>query len=204
MGSSLSWGNSFGKAWGTSFGLGDAVTLTPARYDNVNIFYLPLVTQPQELVQDARFNNTNAFYTPLIAAPVLPPLLVNANQFYAARVRKGSPAPTFTLDPTAINSSFSPNIFVPVPDWYPALGTLGSNFTPTAGAAGTSFTRTAGVTGSSFSTNTSAPTPNWSPALGISGTNFTPVVGVTDSDFTPIAAAINSDFTSTQITASVV
>ena len=61
MGSSLSWGNSFGKAWGASFGQGDAITLTPARYDNINLFYSAVIGQTTQNIEPTLVVNNSVF-----------------------------------------------------------------------------------------------------------------------------------------------
>ena len=72
-----------------------AVTLSPARYDNSNSFYSATVTAGTVTLLPARYDNTQTFYSPIVTQAggtqyLLPPLVVNNNQFFPAVVSQVS------------------------------------------------------------------------------------------------------------------
>jgi hypothetical protein len=72
-----------------------AVTLSPARYDNSNSFYSATVTAGTVTLLPARYDNTQTFYSQIVTQAggtqyLLPPLVVNNNQFFPAVVSQVS------------------------------------------------------------------------------------------------------------------
>jgi len=112
-------------------GGGGTQTLTPTLYTNAQTFFAPTVTRGTVTLTPARYDNVNSFYTPELFISVRPPCYVNLNVFYSANLRRGIPAPNWTVVPGATNNAFTPAAgSPPAPVFTRVSGATNTDYSP--------------------------------------------------------------------------